>query len=791
MNPIESSHARSPMPTPGSGAATGLATRQLFSTKLKESQDAPESSTSPLKWFQDKVISPAQTRLRQIDVGPMVDTLRDVRSRLAFSPSSPSAHDDADATSFSTNHDLRPAKSPLRGEPPLDDFSLPASSLTATMPPMGEVLAQADCSAIKGVVTPPEPSIGEVFYQADCSATKGTAAPPTKGIAAPLIAEEPQPLLRQVEALQSKFSAIEEKVAGLAFGLSETCSELNTGFDVTCDRFTFEMQQNQDRQDKSMRELMATFKNQLALIDNQHSAAMSDLQKEHQGNMQSLTEIIAFGNAEPAARRVDPFVPADDANEDAEANAALAHSQQFFMDDAASIEDQIVAQFNIKEMDPETFKRHKEKFADVRSFSEAALHDDPSIETNLSAAMKLHGAEKATALQALRVKLGKGSHRNQQLGDLMLLYLLSRQSADATVKDSIAATCRDFVAKGHTELFDFSNRCRAGQSFMPSQIDPDLRSKAMTEGMQAVQRRAYCENLLVGIIFRLGYSNTPACEFKAQLALFKTTTQQKGEKTFDFVNRLSNTITKMQSTARALKKTDCVPKEGEWLQQLKQGARKDVRLEANKILAFKAAISNAPQTDPSFADFTAAILQADSMIATAADEEKSLKTPIFPPVQSPEAGDTSKVKQSDQDPALTFALKIHTVCVNHVAHSLGKSMYPCTKQDCQRKHVRPEEVGLRSEDYKDFAAIPSHIITRVPPEFVVADARKFKGIGVAPAGSVASPAVGSNPPPTAEEPTEKLIPEPAAINAPLISMTRTLISGAQVPHFMRGSTTPC
>ena len=84
----------------------------------------------------------------------------------------------------------------------------------------------------------------------------------------------------------------------------------------------------------------------------------------------------------------------------------------------------------------------------MRSFSEAALHDDPSIDTNLSAAMKLHGAEKAIALQALRVKLGKGSHRTQQLGDLMLLYLLSRKSADATVKDSIAAPAVTLVLRG-------------------------------------------------------------------------------------------------------------------------------------------------------------------------------------------------------------------------------------------------------------------------------------------------------------------------------------------------------
>ena len=131
--------------------------------------------------------------------------------------------------------------------------------------------------------------------------------PPFKGIAAPLVAENPQPLLRQVENLQSQFSAVEEKVTSPAFDLSETCTELNAGFTITCDRFTFEMQQNQDRQDKSMRELMATFKNQLALLDNHHSAAMSGLQKEHQGNLQSLTEIIAFGNAEPAARRVDPI----------------------------------------------------------------------------------------------------------------------------------------------------------------------------------------------------------------------------------------------------------------------------------------------------------------------------------------------------------------------------------------------------------------------------------------------------------------------------------------------------
>ena len=100
---------------------------------------------------------------------------------------------------------------------------------------------------------------------------------------------------------------------------------------------------------------------------------------------------------------------------------------------------------------------------------------------------------------------------------------------------------------------------------------------------------------------------------------------------------------------------------------------------------------------------------------------------------------------------MTYALKIHHVCVNRVAHAVGKSLYPCSKQECPRKHVLPDQVGLRTEDYKDFAAIPTHIIWRVPQDFVIAEARRFKGMP--PTVTVAAPAVGISLSPTPPEDT--------------------------------------
>ena len=108
-----------------------------------------------------------------------------------------------------------------------------------------------------------------------------------------------------------------------------------------------------------------------------------------------------------------------------ECSSALVFAQQYFMQDSTSIEAEVLEQLDISTIDPSTFSRNKQKYVDVKAFTAAMCKDDPSIATDLTAALSKTGTEKRNLLMALRKKLGQGSHREKQLGDAMLLYLVS------------------------------------------------------------------------------------------------------------------------------------------------------------------------------------------------------------------------------------------------------------------------------------------------------------------------------------------------------------------------------
>ena len=107
-------------------------------------------------------------------------------------------------------------------------------------------------------------------------------------------------------------------------------------------------------------------------------------------------------------------------NDDDEAADALTFAHQFIASDLSAIDLQILGKFDISKVDPTTFQRYKGRYADVRAFTEQACKDDASIEGDFKAALSKQSLERAAALHTLLAKLGTNSHRQQQLGDMML-----------------------------------------------------------------------------------------------------------------------------------------------------------------------------------------------------------------------------------------------------------------------------------------------------------------------------------------------------------------------------------
>jgi len=251
----------------------------------------------------------------------------------------------------------------------------------------------------------------------------------------------------------------------------------------------------------------------------------------------------------------------------------------------------------------------------VGSFSEAMLATDPSIEADLKSALRKQGIERTTALNTLREKLVKASHRKQLLGDLMLLHLLTRKDAGATTKDCAVAACRDFITTGHSELMAFIERCRQGQATLPNDVTGDASC-----GLQAVREPDYAAVLIMGIILKLGHSNKPAGDVATLLNTFHKLKQRNGESAYDYLNRFSNHITTMQSYVGLVQQEDHMPPKGEWTtpkgewtSQRKKGSKPNIRKRAAELLQ----ADRIPLQKVSFTQVSSALLRAEPKITEA------------------------------------------------------------------------------------------------------------------------------------------------------------------------------
>ena len=525
------------------------------------------------------------------------------------------------------------------------------------------------------------------------------------------------------DLLETEFQSLQEKVQGFSDSLSI--------FSTTCDRLAFDLEQGQQVQQQEQHAFMSTVTGFLENLERQSTesaaqnrTAIDQLRSETKDGLGGLLQLIN-NNINPANQRPEGFLPdtplqeRNPAAKDPEAIKALSFAQQFFMVNAESIESQIISQFDISAIDPTTFTRHRNRFADVKAFTEAVAKEDASVEKDLKDALEKQGQQKISALHALREKLGHGSHRQQQLGDAMLLHLLSRSTTSTVVKDSVKATCHDFVLLGRFELQEFMVRCTKGESILPSDTDTTQRHEDTAEGLLLLNQPEFTAALMAGIVLKLGYSDKPTGDLNALLRDFHNTKQKPGEKAHNYINRILVTETALQDTTQIMQMQDHMPTKGQILTQLEKGATAVLRTKAYEIIQI---IYRMPLRMVKFNDMASALREAESQINEAADKTKAFNTHSPPPPAEKTAGEDNHKKslyeelKDKQDPALTLMLKEKKVCLSHVAGTVGKSTRHCIKGDaCEYQHVLPSEVGLVDDDYKKFVVVIDHLRAPTPP----------------------------------------------------------------------------
>ena len=539
MSCAESSHANVPKPSsetspplPAAGSAEPF---RSISTKLPDrSDDFPASSSSPLRWIQTKVLTPVRESMRRMNVTPiMMTTLSGVRRKLIndlsadqASKSTPSSSSSPDPNLLSNDLSQRALSPPECPPTNANAMSLPgtctqvkqadcpAQVKQAADPAAQEKQAaeptaqakQADCPAqVKQAAEPTAQA-----KQADCPAqakqaveTANQTQTPSPGL--PAKQEEYNPSIAAVlYADQGKIHSLENKVNHFSNALSEQGAAANqtaAELSLQCDRIRFNLEHSQQSQTTALQACMHRMQ---GTMDAQGQAT-GQLQKNIEGlfimlsdmqqSFQSSNVLPTAAAAAPAAAAITespPLMREKPFEENPEATEALLLAQSFLLSGTESIDQKIFSRFNIATVDQATYSRHKGKYADIRPFTESICKDDPSIEAALTDALLQQGTVKTAALQNLREKLGTQNHRTQILGDLMLLYLLMRPSTDSAIKESMNATCRDFILQGHSELTLFIKRCQTGQSLLLRNVTARERDAAIARGLSAVQHPQFC-----------------------------------------------------------------------------------------------------------------------------------------------------------------------------------------------------------------------------------------------------------------------------------------------------------
>ena len=158
-----------------------------------------------------------------------------------------------------------------------------------------------------------------------------------------------------------------------------------------------------------------------------------------------------------------------------------------------------------------------------------------------------------------------------------------------------------------------------------------------------------------------------------------------------------------------------MPSPGAWLTKIKhcQGVKDEVRTKAGFVLQ---CIERIPIHTVSYEQYSAAIRDAERMLAEEADEDKAFKT--AKPSPSPEPRNDHKIKKGNedvekqkaaQDTLLTTNLRDNKVCLNYVAHQLSKGKACKFGDNCSYTHALPSTVGFNDADYADFLVVTEHL----------------------------------------------------------------------------------
>ena len=736
MNPLEESHASAGMPTitPPS-PPPGRRVNQSFSIKLSDQPDderSPDSPGNPLQWLQTNVITPTRTTLRRVSEQPMVRSLRDARSRLSFTATSrktsPSATQPTLAAEDEPEGEL-PSTIPVPDQRPnpADSFGSLDQPPTIPVPDQRPNPADSFDSLILG--QPPQTnSLGQPQNPAD---SFGSLTPPKQPSEIP---DEVDPSRPPPAALEEKIKNLENKFETFQLEFASQAAEVNQGLGIittTCDRLQFDIDSNAQQHRQEM----------TSLINNSEartSTAMQALHDSSNRNADTLFNMMAAIKTDlddrqppaltdkkgfpPKAKAPQPdFKPLDQAEseDDDAALQAIKYAEQFILPGSSSMDSRVMAQFDISELDASSFARHKYKHADIKGYTEAVCKDDPSIEADyLTATCNKFGVERTAALQALRTKLGADSHREQQLGDLMILYLLTNKGA-SPIRESAIEACRDFIIAGHYEPKTFMERCRDGVSSLPLDASPEVRREKIERGLTVVKSKNYCAAMMTGIIFKMGYSHKPACDLQSMLTDFENFEQRQGEKAHEYVNRFQDCIAALNDATTLLDKSEYMPGEGTILSHLQKGANSELRDQAHHILRYIHRIS---LNEATYEQFKAALLEAQKFSSEDADlKAMKNKKPAKPTAEPPEdkKRDLAAVEEAktNQAPALTHKLRDNKICVANVAFKVGKATKPCRHgEECNHQHLLPADIGLKHEDYLSFVVVYDHLKSSTAPE---------------------------------------------------------------------------
>ena len=706
MDSHESSHAGPLAPEPATQVPASAEPHadRFISTKLATTKRADsENTTSPLQWFRDRVYTPTRNTLRRVDVG-----LFGVRQQLTFD------HDPEQDRSALPSRDIdhegrKPSSPPVANA----KESSPPSHEVPSQPPAGVQEANTKAAVLSPCDMPPQnkndkPKTTGLFLEHGAGGHQHTDVPH----------------LPHIPSETKEIDAIKEKMEVTDKTFSDRIQEMNAGFTAACDRISYDVAVNQSETNT----LMHDFYEAMEQSEVRHTAALAKMQEQtnknfteamalmHAENIKTAEGLLGLISEEKPQPRKPPLKEngllknGSDRAPNLKAMAALAFSEKFIMSDAESIEAKVLSQFDVETIDPPTFSRHKSRYADVRALAEAIYKDDPSIGADLTSALSKNGSNKITALRNLRDKLGQHSHRSEQLGDMMLLALLTRHGTSATVKTSVQAACRDFIFVGSDEPESFMLRCTEGESILPPETTPAERHALLQSGLQTVMRPEFSATLIVGIILKLGYSNKPTSDLQSLLVAFYRTKQRDKEATFEFINRTEGQYSRLQTATQLLDREDEMPQRGALRKVLKDGVKADILSKATDILLHKYDVTI---DQASYTELTASLKKADQHLTANADNDKS-QNHSDPPtdVQQKPKNENDKPKkeqQTDQDPRLTLALMHAKVCINHVAYTVGKGKYTCSTKDCNYQHKIPSEVGLKDEAYKQFIAVGAHM----------------------------------------------------------------------------------